>query len=87
MSEVRCRGQECQTATAQEQPRGATLRPRPGEVAERSYPTSKVRGGQEEPPRAGGQGRRSRPGMVDGRSDTRSGGCAGIGGPRGAIPH
>ena len=51
------------------------------------YPTSKVRGGQEEPPRAGGQGRRSRPGMVDGRSDTRSGGCAGIGGPRGAIPH
>ena len=35
--------------TAQEQPRGATPRPRSGAAADRSYPTSKVRsGGQEE---------------------------------------
>ena len=35
--------------TAQEQPRGATPRPRLGAAADRSYPTSKVRsGGQEE---------------------------------------
>ena len=35
--------------TAQEQPRGATPRPRSGAAANRSYPTSKVRsGGQEE---------------------------------------
>ena len=30
-------------ATAQEQPRGATPRPRSGAAAEKSYPTSKVR--------------------------------------------
>ena len=44
MSEVRSGGQECQAATAQEQPR--------------SYPTSEVRGGgweeQPQPPRTGG---------------------------------
>ena len=32
---------ECQAATAQEQPRGATLLQRPGAEAWRSYPTSK----------------------------------------------
>ena len=57
-SEVRGSGQECQGATAQEQPRGTTPRPRPGVAA----------GGRATP----------RP---------RSGGCAGAGGPRGAIPH
>ena len=36
---------ECQAATAQEQPRGATLRPRLGAVAERNYHTPEVRGG------------------------------------------
>ena len=34
--------------TAQERPRGATLHPRSGGVAERSYPASKVRGGGRE---------------------------------------
>ena len=57
-SEVMDSGPECQAATAQEWPGGATLCPRSGAVAERSYPTSKVSGGQEEPPtpkvRAGG---------------------------------
>ena len=38
---------ECQTATAQERPKGATLRPRSGAAAKRSYPGSKVRGGDE----------------------------------------
>ena len=38
---------------AQEQPRGATPRPRSGGVAERRYPVSEVRGGgQEELPHA-----------------------------------
>ena len=40
-SEVRGSGRECQAVTAQERPRGATLRPRPGAAAGRSNPTSK----------------------------------------------
>ena len=65
--ELRCvRGQgqrECQAATAQEWPRGATLRlrseaagrsllaPRPGAVTLRSHPEPEARGGSlEEPP-------------------------------------
>ena len=46
-SEVRGSGREYQTATAQEWPRGATLRARSGGPAERRYPTSEVRGGEE----------------------------------------
>ena len=42
-SEVSDSGLECQAATAQERPRGATPHPRSGVVAERSYPTSKER--------------------------------------------
>ena len=69
MSEVRGSSRECQAATAQEWPRGATLRPRSRAaaeksylasevraVAERSYPTSEVRGGREETPRIRDQG-------------------------------
>ena len=55
-SEVRGSGRECQAVTAQERPRGATLRPR-SVAARRSYPMSKVRGGWEKPPRTRGQGR------------------------------
>ena len=52
-SVVRGSGRECQTATAQELPRGATPRLRPGGAAERSYPASEVRGGgREELPHA-----------------------------------
>ena len=47
-SEVRGSGLECQAATVQERPRGATLRPRSVAVAGRSYPTSEVRGGGQE---------------------------------------
>ena len=48
---VRGSGLECQAETAQEQPRGGTPRPRPGVVAVKSNPTSKVRrGGGEEIP-------------------------------------
>ena len=43
MSEVRGSGQKCKAATVQEQPRGATSRPRPGVVAEISNPTPKKR--------------------------------------------
>ena len=114
-SEVRGRSRECQAATAQEWPRGATPRPRSGAAAERSYPTSEVRGsGQEDLPRIRGQGWRPggatpRPHARDQRWRTggatsrpytrgqgqwpggatprpRSSGCAGAGGPRGAIP-
>ena len=53
-SEVRDSRPECQ---AQEWPGGATPCPRSGAVAERSYPTSEVRGGWEKPPRTGGKGR------------------------------
>ena len=43
MSEVRGSGQECQAATVQEQPGGATPHPRPGAVAWRTSPMSKER--------------------------------------------
>ena len=46
-SEVRGSDRECQTATVQEQPRGATQRPRSGGAAQRRYPVSEVRGGDE----------------------------------------
>ena len=50
-SEVRGNGQQCQTAMAQEWPRGATPCPRSGGAPERSYPASKARGsGREELP-------------------------------------
>ena len=42
-SMVRGSGQDCQTATAQEPPRGATPHPRPGAAAGRRYPASKER--------------------------------------------
>ena len=42
-SEVRGGGRECQAATAQERPSGATLRPRSGAAAGRSYSRSKER--------------------------------------------
>ena len=48
--EVRDSRPECQAATAQERPEGATPCPRSGAVAERSYRTSKVTGGWEETP-------------------------------------
>ena len=52
-------------------------------AAERSYPASEARGGGwEEQPCARGQG--LWPGGATPR--TRSGGCVGAGGPRGAIP-
>ena len=92
MSKVRVSGLECQDATAQERLREATLCPR-SVVSERSYPVSEVSGGREETPCIRGQGQpreatsRPRPGLVAGRSNPRSGGCAGTGGPRGAIPH
>ena len=44
-SEVRGSGGECQTVTVQERLRGATPHPRSVGAAERSYPTSEVRGG------------------------------------------
>ena len=44
-SKVRSRSREDQTATAEEQARGATPHPRSGWVAERRYPASEVRGG------------------------------------------
>ena len=48
-SEVRDSSPECQAAMVQERPGGATLRPRSGAVAERSYPKSEVGGdGREE---------------------------------------
>ena len=61
-------------------------------AAGRSYPASKDSGGWEETPRVLGQGQpgevtlHPRPGAAVGRSNPRSGGCAGTGGPRGAIP-
>ena len=64
-SDVRGSGRECQTATVQERPRGATPRPRSEGAAERRYPASEVRGGgQEEIPHAPSL----RPGAVGGRS-------------------
>ena len=46
-SEVRDSGREYQTAMVQEQPRGVTPHPRSGGAAERRYPASEVRGGDE----------------------------------------
>ena len=55
MSKVRGGGRECQTVTAQEQPRGATPRPRSGSAAGRSNPTPEARvGGREELPQVQG---------------------------------
>ena len=104
-SEVRGSGLECQAEPAQEQPRGAALRPRSvaagrrhpvskvrGGGLERSYLASEASGGQEETLRIRDQGQPGeatscpRPGVAAGRSNPRSGGCAGTGGPRGAIP-
>ena len=49
---VRGSGLECQAATVQERPKGATPWPRSGVMAERSHPKSEARGGgQEELPR------------------------------------
>ena len=42
LPKVRGGDRECQAASAQERPRGATTRPRSGDVAERSNPTCKV---------------------------------------------
>ena len=57
---------------------GATLGPRPEAVAERSYPASEIKGGQEEPPHVQGQGQRlggatpnPRPGEAAGRSNPK----------------
>ena len=77
MSEVRGSGLECQAATVQEQPRGATPHPRSGAMAERSHPVSETRGGDQL------QGRR----LGGATPRPRSGGCVGAGGPRGAIPY
>ena len=62
-SEVRGSCLECQAATEGEGPRGATLCPRSGVVAERSHPMSKARGSArakggsgKEQPHARGQG-------------------------------
>ena len=58
-------------------------RPRPGVAARRSYPTPDARGySLEDQPHAGSQGQRpGGPTPCPGSS-----GCAGVGGPRGAIP-
>ena len=60
----------------QGRPGEATSRLRPGPLTLRSHPEPEASGGSwEEPP------------MPEaGRSNLRSGGCAGAGGPRGAIP-
>ena len=58
MSEVRGSSRECQAATAQEQPRGATPRPRSGAAARRSQPAL---GGATLHPRPGAAARRSNP--------------------------
>ena len=65
MSEVRGSSRECQAAMAQEWPRGATLRPRSGGTAKRSYPACEVRGGWEELPHAPSPS----PGVATGRSN------------------
>ena len=80
------------------QPGGDTLRPR-SVAARRKHPASEVRGncreelscsegrgGREKPPRTLGAIPSRRPGPAAGRSILRSGGCAGPGGLRGAIP-
>ena len=73
MSELRDSGLRCQAATVQERPRGATLHPRSGAAAERSYSASEVSGGREELPRVrdqwrpGGETPRPRSGEAAGR--------------------
>ena len=76
MSEVKGSSRECQAATAQEWPRGATLHLRSGVVAE-SARLRLHRSSQEELPRP-------RPGVVAGRSYTMPEvrGCS-----REALPH
>ena len=70
MSEVRGSRRECQAATVQEWPRGATPCPRSGGVAERRYPASEVRGGRREEiphtlkPEARGGGQEDQPHAV-----------------------
>ena len=101
MSKVRGSSLECQAAKAQEQWKGATLHPRTGAAAERSYPASEFSGGREELPRVQGQWRpgeatsHPRPGSVTLRShpepEARVAGRRSIlrssgGGPRGAVP-
>ena len=55
MSEVRGSGRECQATMAQERPRGATLHPRSGGAAKRTYPESEIRsGGWEDQPHVQG---------------------------------
>ena len=79
-------------------PGGDTLCPRSA-AAGRKHPASEVRGncreelscsegrgGREKPPRTLGATPSRRPGPAAGRSILRSGGCAGPGGLRGAIP-
>ena len=64
-------------------PRGATLRRRPGAAAERTYRMPDARGsGPEDLPYDRSQ--ELRPGGPN--PPPRSSGCAGAGGPRGAIP-
>ena len=92
-SEVKGRSREDPRPEGQ-RPRRVAPRPRSGQqlrvpgwdgagTAERSYPRSEVRGGgQEELPHARGQGLQ----LGGATPRPRSGGCAGTGGPRGAIP-
>ena len=69
-SEVSGSGRERQAVTAQERPRGATLRPKPGTAAGRSHPVREARGaGREEPAHIQG-----------------AVAAWGAGGPRGTIP-
>ena len=57
MSEVRGSSLECQAVMAQERPRGAILCLRSVTMTGRRHPASEIRGGQEKPPHAQGQGR------------------------------
>ena len=66
MSEVRGSGREWQAAMAQERLRGATLCPRSGGAAERSYPASEVRGSDE---RSYSSPPRPRPGLAARRTN------------------
>ena len=70
-SEVWGSGLKCQAAMVQERLRGATLHPKSGAAAERSYPASEVSGGREELPRVRGQG--WRPGVETPASKVRGG--------------
>ena len=84
-SEVRGSGWEYQTATAQERWRGATPRPRSGARLRRD--TQRPRSGavaRKKYPRPQPRGQGWRVGGATLRP--RSPGCAGAGGPRGAIP-